>query len=91
LNHLELIFGKGGKESTQTDGKTINTNKAMATACGGGTKEDMEFVNMNPSFELYSAEYCLGVRVIAAHDNMVAINSAVSVDISGAAVSNAGL
>jgi 4-hydroxybutyrate CoA-transferase len=63
--------------------KTINTNKAVATACGGGTKEDMDFVNMNPAFELYSAEYCLDVRVIAAHDNMVAINSAVSVDFAG--------
>jgi 4-hydroxybutyrate CoA-transferase len=63
--------------------KTINTNKAVATACGGGTKEDMDFVNMNPAFELYSAEYCLDVRVIASHDNMVAINSAVSVDFAG--------
>jgi 4-hydroxybutyrate CoA-transferase len=63
--------------------KTINTNKAVATACGGGTKADMDFVNMNPAFELYSAEYCLDVRVIAAHDNMVAINSAVSVDFAG--------
>jgi 4-hydroxybutyrate CoA-transferase len=63
--------------------KTINPGKAVATACGGGTKEDMDFVNMNPAFELYSAEYCLDVRVIAAHDNMVAINSAVSVDFAG--------
>ena len=63
--------------------KTLNPNKAVATACGGGTKEDMDFINMNPIFELYSAEYCLDVRVIAAHDNMVAINSAVSVDFAG--------
>jgi 4-hydroxybutyrate CoA-transferase len=63
--------------------KTKNPNKAVATACGGGTKEDMDFVNMNPAFELHSAEYCLDVRVIAAHDNMVAINSAVSVDFAG--------
>ena len=63
--------------------KTINTNKAVATACGGGTKEDMDWVNMNPAFELHSAEYCLDVRTIAAHDNMVAINSAVSVDFAG--------
>jgi 4-hydroxybutyrate CoA-transferase len=63
--------------------KTLNANKAVATACGGGTKEDMDFVNMNPIFELHSAEYCLDVRVIAQHDNMVAINSAVSVDFAG--------
>jgi 4-hydroxybutyrate CoA-transferase len=63
--------------------KNFNTNKAIATACGGGTIEDMAFVNMNPAFELHSAEYCLDVRVIAQHDNMVAINSAVSVDFAG--------
>jgi 4-hydroxybutyrate CoA-transferase len=63
--------------------KNFNTGKAIATACGGGTKEDMDFVTMNPCFELHSAEYCLDVRNIAANDNMVAINSAVSVDFAG--------
>jgi 4-hydroxybutyrate CoA-transferase len=63
--------------------KTLNPNKAIATACGGGSKEDMDFVTMNPAFELHSAEYCLDVRVIAQHDNMVTVNSAVSVDFAG--------
>ncbi|MFC1941706.1 acetyl-CoA hydrolase/transferase family protein [Chloroflexota bacterium] len=63
--------------------KTINPGKAVATACGGGSKEDMDFINMNPCFELHSAEYCLDVRVIGQHDNMVCINSAVSVDFAG--------
>ncbi|MFH1650608.1 MAG: acetyl-CoA hydrolase/transferase C-terminal domain-containing protein [Chloroflexota bacterium] len=63
--------------------KTLHTGKAVATACGGGSKEDMDFVNMNPIFELYSAEHVLDVRVIGAHDNMVAINSAVAVDLTG--------
>lgn len=63
--------------------KSINKGKAVATACGGGTIEDMAFVNMNPMFELYPAEYCLDIRVIAQHDNMVAINSAVEVDLTG--------
>ena len=63
--------------------KNFHTGKALATACGGGSKEDMDFVNMNPCFELYSAEYCLDVRNIAKNDNMVAINSAVSVDFAG--------
>jgi len=63
--------------------KTVNTGKAVATACGGGTPEDMEFVNMNPLFELYPAEYVLDVRVITAHGNMVAINSAICVDLTG--------
>ncbi len=63
--------------------KNYQTGKAIATACGGGTKEDMDFVNMNPCFELWSAERALDVREIAKNDNMVAINSAVSVDFAG--------
>jgi len=63
--------------------KTLNRGKAVATACGGGTAEDMEFVNMNPLFELYPAEYILDPAVIAGHDNMVAINSAITMDLTG--------
>jgi 4-hydroxybutyrate CoA-transferase len=63
--------------------KTLNTGKAVAAACGGGTKEDMDFVNGNPIFELYDGEYILDPRVISAHDNMVAINAAISVDLTG--------
>ena len=63
--------------------KTLHKDKAVATACGGGTSEDMAFVNMNPLFELYPAEHVLNVGVIAAHDNMVAINSAVNIDLTG--------
>jgi 4-hydroxybutyrate CoA-transferase len=63
--------------------KTLHRGKAVATACGGGTPEDMAYVNMNPLFELYPAEYVLDVRVIADHDNMVAINSAICIDLTG--------
>ena len=63
--------------------KTLNPNKAVATACGGGTKEEMDFLNMNPVLELYGSDYVLDPRVIATHDNMVAINSALVVDLTG--------
>ncbi len=63
--------------------KTIHKGKAVATACGGGSKEDMAFINMNPLFELYGSDYILDPRVIAANDNMVAINSALMVDLTG--------
>lgn len=63
--------------------KTLNRGKAVATACGGGTPEDMKFAHMNPMLELYPAEYVLDVRVISAHDNMVTLNSAVCVDLTG--------
>ncbi len=63
--------------------KNIHTGKVVATAIGGGTKEEMDFVRMNPIFELYDGEYILDPRVVSAHDNMVAINSGVAVDLTG--------
>ncbi|MBI3041193.1 MAG: 4-hydroxybutyrate CoA-transferase, partial [Chloroflexi bacterium] len=63
--------------------KTINPGKVVSTACGGGTRDEMDFINMNPVFELYGSDYVLDPRVIAAHDNMVAINAALAVDLTG--------
>ncbi len=63
--------------------KNIHTGKMVATACGGSSKEDMDFINMNPLFELYGSDYVLDPRTIAAHDNMVAINSCLQIDLTG--------
>ncbi|MDP2855910.1 MAG: acetyl-CoA hydrolase/transferase C-terminal domain-containing protein, partial [bacterium] len=63
--------------------KNINQGKVVSTACGGGTKEEMDFINMNPLFELYGSDYVLDPRVISSHDNMVAINAALAVDLTG--------
>ncbi len=63
--------------------KTLHRWKAVATAVGGGTREEMDFINMNPIFEVYESKYVLDPRVIAANDNMVAINSALAVDLTG--------
>jgi len=63
--------------------KKIHTGKAVAVAIGGGTLEDMKFVDGNPMFELYDGDYVLDPRVIAQLDNIVAINSAVCVDLTG--------
>lgn len=63
--------------------KTLNPGKAVATAVGGGTKEEMDFIHMNPMFEVHGSDYVLDPRVISAHDNMVAINSAIAVDLTG--------
>ena len=63
--------------------KTIHRGKAVGTAVGGGTKEEMDFINMNPQFEVYGSDYILNPGVIAQNDNQVAINSAISVDLTG--------
>jgi 4-hydroxybutyrate CoA-transferase len=63
--------------------KKINQGKMIAVAVGGGDKEDMDFVNNNPLVELYDADYVLSPAVIGMNDNVVAINSAISVDLTG--------
>lgn len=63
--------------------KNINRGKVIAVAVGGGDKEDMDFVNMNPHFELYDADYVLNPAVIGSNENVVAINSAVAMDLTG--------
>jgi 4-hydroxybutyrate CoA-transferase len=63
--------------------KNIHQWKAVATAVGGGSKEEMDFISGNPLFEVYPSTYILDPRVIAAHDQMVAINSAIAVDLTG--------
>ena len=63
--------------------KTLHPGKAVCTSIGGGTKEEMDFVDRNPLFELYPNRYATNPVVIAQNANMVAINSAVAVDLSG--------
>ena len=63
--------------------KNIHRGKVVSTACGGSSKEDMDFINMNPLFELYSSYYVLDPGTIASNDNVLAINSALTVDLTG--------
>lgn len=63
--------------------KTLFPEKVVVTSIGGSTREEMEWVNDNPLFYLVSVMYLEDIRVIAAHDNMVAINNALAVDLSG--------
>ena len=63
--------------------KTVNPGKCVVTSIGGGGKEEMEYVNMNPLFLLVDVVYLEDLRVIAAHDNFVAINNSLMVDLGG--------
>lgn len=65
------------------DRKTVNPGKVVVTSLGGGTKEEMEWTNNNPLFHLVDVGYLEDPRVIGAHDNMVAINNALAVDLAG--------
>lgn len=63
--------------------KTLNPGKAVVTSIGGSTKEEMDWVNNNPAFYLVDIAYLEDMRVIAAHDNFVAINNALLIDLIG--------
>lgn len=63
--------------------KNCNTGKFVTIDLGGGSEEDMKYVDRNPIFELYDSDYVLDPRVISTNDNVVAINSAITIDLIG--------
>lgn len=82
-NTVPGVVGLIRKGVINGERKNIHTGKAVATACGGSSKADMDFINMNPLFELYPSDYVLDPRTIAANDNVVAINSCLQIDLTG--------
>ena len=48
-----------------------------------GTRKLFDFVNDNPIFEFHPTAYTNDPRLIARNDNMIAINSALEVDLTG--------
>ena len=58
--------------------------KAPQATCGiVGDEEDWAYLQNNPAFDLRGCSYVLDPRNIAANDNMVAINAALMVDLTG--------
>ncbi len=67
--------------------KTLHRGRAVATAVAF-SREERDFVNQNPNFELYGVAYVNHIRTIVSHDNMVAINNALRVDLTGQVVAD---
>jgi acetyl-CoA hydrolase len=67
--------------------KTIHPGKVV-TAFALGTRELYDFVDNNPAIEFHPVDHTNNVDVIAANDDMVAINSALSVDLTGQVVAD---
>lgn len=63
--------------------KLINRGIAITTNVQNYDEEDLAFMEDNPAFEVRECTYTNYVPTIASHDNMVAINSAISVDLTG--------
>jgi len=64
--------------------KSINRGKTIATF-SMGSAETYEYLHDNPSIEFKTVDYTNDPRVIAQHDHMTAINSALEVDLTGQA------
>ncbi|MBT6049911.1 MAG: acetyl-CoA hydrolase/transferase family protein, partial [Candidatus Scalindua sp.] len=64
--------------------KSINRGKTVATFCMGKT-ETYEFIHDNPAIEFRTVDYTNNPLIIARHKNMVAINSALEIDLTGQA------
>ncbi len=86
--HTELLgdgvidlIRKGIVDNTN---KKINVGKTIATFCMG-TKKTYEYIHDNPAIEFKTIDYTNNPLVIAQHDNMTAINSALEIDLTGQA------
>ena len=64
--------------------KTVNRGKAVAAFCMGKTAT-YEYLEDNPLIELQAIDYTNDPLLIARQDNMVAINSALEIDLTGQA------
>jgi acyl-CoA hydrolase/GNAT superfamily N-acetyltransferase len=64
--------------------KTLNRGKAVATFCMGH-RASYEFLDDNPAVEFKAVDYTNSPLVIARHDRMTAINSALEIDLTGQA------
>lgn len=89
--HTERI-PRGGVERVRRGifngkNKTLHQNRAVATAVAF-SREERDFVHENPHFELYGVSYVNHLQTIMAHDNMVAINNALRMDLTGQAVAD---
>jgi len=86
--HTELIsdgivdlMRKGVVDNTR---KTVHRGKTVATFCMGN-RATYEYLHDNPSVEFRTIDYTNDPRVIALNANMVAINSALEIDLTGQA------
>jgi itaconate CoA-transferase len=62
--------------------KTIHPRKHVFTFAIGDD-EVYQFINDNPSMESYASSYVNDLHVIASHDNLMSVNTAVEIDLYG--------
>ena len=62
--------------------KPIHQGKTIATFAWGSQKM-YDYVDDNPSFEMYPVDYVNSPYVISQHDNFISVNSCVEIDLFG--------
>jgi acyl-CoA hydrolase/GNAT superfamily N-acetyltransferase len=62
--------------------KTVDRNKTVAAFCMG-KRSTYDYVDDNPSIEFKTIDYTNNPLIIAQHEHMVAINSAMEIDLTG--------
>ncbi len=67
--------------------KTLNPGKIVGSFAAG-SRELFAFMHDNPQIEMRPSDYTNNPFVIAGHDNMVAINSALEIDLTGQVVAD---
>ncbi|HPC22672.1 MAG TPA: GNAT family N-acetyltransferase [Phycisphaerae bacterium] len=67
--------------------KTLHRGKIVGSFAAG-SQALFDFLDNNPQIEMHPSEYTNSPFVIAQHDNMVAINSALEVDLTGQVVAD---
>lgn len=72
------------KEVVDNSKKSIDCGKTVAAFCMG-KKETYEYLHRNPTIELRTIDHTNNPLLIAQHHNMVAINSALEIDLTGQA------
>jgi len=63
--------------------KTFMSGKAVASSWEGSDEDDLAIIRNNPKFELHDATYIANIVTMSKNDNQVAINNALSIDLSG--------
>jgi len=84
--HTEM-FSDGVRELAQAGvitgrKKTLHAGKIVGSFAAG-SRRLFEFIDNNPIVEMHPSEYTNDPFVISRHDNMIAINSALEVDLTG--------
>lgn len=63
--------------------KTMHRDKVVGSALAAMPRDERSLIDANPVFELYEFSYVDDIRIIMQHDNMVAVNNAMLVDLTG--------